>query len=146
MGDSAALPAATRGEPPRSASAPSVIVSTPDGDSTVGVEVVSTEAAIQRGLMFRQHLPPDTGMLFIMPVEKEWTFWMRNTLIPLDMIFIRGDMTIAGIVEAAEPKTETLRSISAPSRYVLEVNAGWARAHRVGKGARVRFDNMPPNS
>lgn len=146
MGDGAAMPVPARSEPTRSASAPKVIVSTAVGDTTVDVEVVATEAAIQRGLMFRQHLPPEAGMLFVMPVEKHWTFWMRNTLIPLDMIFIRGDMTIAGIVEAAEPKTDTLRSVGAPSRYVLEVNAGWARAHSVGTGARVRFENVSPKS
>lgn len=150
MGDGAAapvpIPVHARTKPAPTANGHKVIVSTPRGDATIDVEVVATEAQIQRGLMFRQHLAPDAGMLFVMPVEKEWTFWMRNTLIPLDMIFIASDMTIAGIVEAAEPKTDTLRSVGVPSRFVLEVNGGWARAHGVGKSARVRFENVPPRS
>ena len=80
------------------------------GDVAVNVEVVATEAKIEKGLMYRQHLPLDAGMLFLMGHEKDWTFWMRNTLIPLDMLFITKDMTVAGIVENAEPKTETLRT------------------------------------
>jgi uncharacterized membrane protein (UPF0127 family) len=93
--------------------------------------------------MFREHLPPDQGMLFLMEKEKPWAFWMRNTLIPLDMIFIAKDMTIAGIVENAEPRTETLREVKAPSLYVLEVNGGYCAAHRVTTGAKVRFEGVP---
>jgi hypothetical protein len=75
--------------------------------------------------------------------EKEWSFWMRNTLIPLDMLFITGDLKVAGIVERAEPRTETLRTVHKPSLYVLEVNGGWAAAHGVTAGATVRFDGVP---
>lgn len=145
-GDGAAMPVPARSESRPRPSAPKVVIAAAGGDAVVDVEVVATEAQIQRGLMFRQHLAPDAGMLFLMPVDKDWTFWMRNTLIPLDMIFVGSDMKIAGIVESAEPKTETLRSVGAPTRYVLEVNGGWARAHRVGKGASVRFENVRPRS
>lgn len=130
-------------EPIRELAAPRVVIATAGGDAVVDVEVVASEGAIRRGLMFRQHLPPGNGMLFLMPVEREWTFWMRNTLIPLDMIFIRGDMTVAGVVENAEPKTEVLRSVGEKSRYVLEVNGGWAREHGVVKDVSVRFENVP---
>ena len=121
---------------------PKVILGTPKGEVAVSVEVVATEAKIERGLMYRQHMPPDDGMLFMLGVEKEWTFWMRNTLIPLDMIFIRKDLTIAGIVENAEPKTDTLRKVGQPSLYVLEVNGGYTRAHGVVADAKVRFENV----
>src|SRR5690349_23974813 len=77
---------------------PKVHLSAPQGDIPVAVEIVSTEAQIERGLMYRQHLPPDQGMLFLMKEEKNWPFWMHNTLIPLDLIFIASDFTIAGIV------------------------------------------------
>ena len=120
-----------------------VIIETPNGPKTVDVEVVYTPPKIERGLMFRQHLAPDAGMLFFMGTEYDWAFYMRNTLIPLDMIFITKDMTIAGIVEKAEPKTETLRRVGKPSLYVLEVNGGWAASHGVTSGAKVRFENMP---
>jgi uncharacterized membrane protein (UPF0127 family) len=110
----------------------------------VSVEIVATEAKIQRGLMFREHLPPDQGMLFLMDEDKPWAFWMRNTLIPLDMIFIGKDMKVAGVVENAEPRTETLREVKAPSLYVLEVNGGYCAAHKVSAGAPVRFEAVPP--
>ena len=116
-----------------------VYLATPTGEIAVDVEIVSTEAKIERGLMYRQHMAPDAGMLFILPEDKNWTFWMRNTLIPLDMIFIRKDLTIAGIVENAEPKTETLRQVNETSSYVLEVNGGWTRAHGVVKDVKVRL-------
>ena len=120
-----------------------VYLSTPSGEVAVNVEVVSTEAKIERGLMYREHLPLDAGMLFMMGFEKEWSFWMRNTLIPLDMLFITKDMHVAGIVENAEPKTETLRKVGVPSFYVLEVNGGWTRKNNVVAGATVRFENVP---
>lgn len=123
---------------------PRVFLATPTGEVAVRVEVVSTPPTIQRGLMYRQHLPLDAGMLFLMEDEQEHTFYMRNTLIPLDMIFIGRDMTIAGIVENAEPRTETLRSVGKPSLYVLEVNGGWTRSNQVVAGAKVRFDGVTP--
>jgi hypothetical protein len=104
--------------------------------------VVATEAKIERGLMYREHLPPDAGMLFMMGREYDWAFYMRNTLIPLDMLFIGKDLTVAGVVVNAEPRTETLRRVGKPSLYVLEVNGGWAAAHGVTAGAKVRFENI----
>jgi len=121
---------------------PKVGLSTASGELVVEVEVVSTPAKLQQGLMFREHLPPDAGMLFLMGSEYDWAFYMRNTLIPLDMIFITKDMKIAGIVENAEPRTETLRRVGKPSLYVLEVNGGWTAAHHVVAGATVRFDGV----
>jgi uncharacterized membrane protein (UPF0127 family) len=122
---------------------PKVFVSTPTGEIQVNVEVVATEAKIQKGLMFRRHLPLDAGMLFLMGTEKEWSFWMRNTLIPLDMLFIGRDMKVVGIVENAEPLTESLRTVGKPSLYVLEVNAGWTKQHGATAGTQVRFENVP---
>lgn len=124
--------------------APKVYLTAPTGEVAVDVEVVRTKAKIQRGLMYREHLPPDSGMLFIMGYEDDHTFYMRNTLIPLDMLFITKDLTVAGIVERAEPRTETLRSVGAPSLYVLEVNGGWAKAHQITSGAKVRFERVTP--
>ena len=122
---------------------PKVFITTPTGEVSVDVEVVSTEGTIERGLMYRQFMAPDAGMLFLLGIDKEWTFWMRNTLIPLDMILIRKSMTIAGIVANAEPKTDTLRTVHENSFYVLEVNGGWTHAHGVARDATVRFANLP---
>jgi uncharacterized membrane protein (UPF0127 family) len=92
--------------------------------------------------MFREHLPPDQGMLFLMREERNHSFWMHNTLIPLDLIFIASDMTIAGIVENAEPRTDTLRDVGKPSLYVLEVNGGFCAAHKIAAGAKVQFERV----
>jgi hypothetical protein len=141
--DDSKLP--SRGEDARGpvAEATRVTIETPRGPQTVEVEVVHTRPKIERGLMFREHLAPDAGMLFFMGTEYDWAFYMRNTLIPLDMIFITKDMTIAGIVENATPRTEDLRRVGKPSLYVLEVNGGWAASHGAAAGQKVRFDGLP---
>jgi uncharacterized membrane protein (UPF0127 family) len=121
-----------------------VVILEPDGhpSAEVTVEVARTGRQIQRGLMYREHMPPDHGMLFLMGEERIQSFWMRNTLIPLDMIFIARDMTVAGVVANTDPLTDTPRRVDRPSYYVLEVNAGWAAAHHVTAGTRVRFRNV----
>jgi len=141
--DAATMPPQPPTQPP-SAESPQVALETAQGEVTVAVEVVKTRPKIERGLMYREHLPPDAGMLFLMGGESDHTFYMRNTLIPLDMIFITKDLTIAGIVERAEPRTETLRSVGATSLYVLEVNGGWTATHQVKPGAKVRFLRVTP--
>ena len=127
----------------RTGPGPTVTFVTPTGDVTVQAEVVATPAAIQQGLMYREHLAPDAGMLFLMGRDNDWSFYMRNTLISLDMIFITREMTVAGVAANAVPRTETLRSVGKPSLYVLEVNAGWAAKHQVAAGTKVRFDRVP---
>lgn len=109
------------------------------GDQVVYAEFVTGDAT-KHGLMFRQHMPIDAGMLFDMREDRDWAFYMRNTFIPLDMIFITKDLTIAGIYANASPLTEELRSVGVASRYVLEVNGGWCATHGVATGSKVRFD------
>jgi len=133
-------PAPEPAKPP--AAQPKVYLATPGGEVAVNVEVVATPPLIEKGLMYRQYLAPDAGMLFVMGADKQWTFWMHNTLIPLDMIFIKKDMTVAGVVQNAEPKTDTLRKVDGPSLYVLEVNGGYTASHGVNAGAKVRFENV----
>jgi uncharacterized membrane protein (UPF0127 family) len=121
-----------------------VVVETSDGARrAVRVELARTDAERSRGLMNRERLDEDAGMLFLFPVSDDHGFWMKDTLIPLDMIFVTEDGRIAGIVEQAGPRTLTLRSVGAPSRYVLEVNGGWSARHGVKAGDRVRFENVP---
>jgi len=127
---------------PRTIAQPTVTFSTTNGDVVVQTEVVSTPAKIQQGLMYREHLGPDAGMLFLMGDEQDWAFYMRNTLIPLDMIFITRDLTVAGVVANAIPRDETNRRVGKPSSYVLEVNGGWAAAHHVIAGTKARFDGV----
>ena len=129
---------------PDAAAPPRVILDGPSGrSSTVDVEVARTPAAVELGLMFRDKLASHAGMLFVFPDTAEHDFWMKNTLIPLDMIFADERGVVVGIVENAEPLTTTTRSVGAPSRYVLEVNAGWSAAHGIARGDRMRFVGIP---
>jgi len=143
--DGASMPPKPETQEPAAKQA-KVYLSTPNGELAVDVEVVNTWPKIEKGLMYREHLGTDAGMLFMMGFEHDHAFYMRNTLIPLDMIFIKKDMTIAGISENAEPKTEKLRQVGVPSLYVLEVNGGYTRSHGVIAGAKVRFEGVPPDA
>jgi uncharacterized membrane protein (UPF0127 family) len=96
----------------------------------------------QRGLMFREHMDADAGMIFLFERPQQLSFWMHNTLLPLDMIFIRDDMSILGVVENATPRTDDPRQVPGLSQYVLEVNAGYAARHGVRAGQRVRFEGI----
>lgn len=129
--------------PPAPDGPPRVVLDSPSGRrASVTVEVARTPAELERGLMFRERLGPDAGMLFVFPRTAEYDFWMKNTLIPLDMIFADAGGNVVGIVENAEPLTTTSRSAGAPSRYVLEVNGGWSAAHGVARGDRMRFEGI----
>jgi uncharacterized membrane protein (UPF0127 family) len=92
--------------------------------------------------MYRAHLAPDTGMLFLFDRESVQTFWMKNTLIPLDMIFISADHKIAGIVYDAEPQTLSVRSVVDPSQYVLEIGGGLSAQLGLRAGAAVTFHGV----
>jgi uncharacterized membrane protein (UPF0127 family) len=105
----------------------------------VSVEVVDAPETRQRGLMYRKQLASDAGMLFIFERAEHHAFWMHNTLIPLDMIFITADWTILGVVENATPLTDSTREVAGDSQYVLEVNAGFARRHGLQAGTSLRY-------
>jgi uncharacterized protein len=121
-----------------------VVVETAAGAKhAVRVEIARTEPEQRKGLMNRTSLDEDAGMIFIFDRSEVHSFWMMNTLIPLDMIFADDEGRIVGIVERAEPRTTTQRSVWVPSRYVLEVNGGWSKAHGVKAGDRIRFENVP---
>jgi uncharacterized membrane protein (UPF0127 family) len=117
-----------------------------DHSSTVrlSVEIASRADERQKGLMFRQHLGEKEGMLFVFPTERYNSFWMRNTLLPLDMFFIDSEWNVVGVVENAAPLTDDPRRVERMSRYVLEVNAGFAARRRLGVGASVKFE--PPQT
>jgi uncharacterized membrane protein (UPF0127 family) len=106
------------------------------------VEVAASEDARTRGLMWRTELAEGKGMLFVFAEPSVHTFWMRNTLIALDMAFIAPDGTVVGIVSNAEPRTLTSRSVGAPSKYVLEVPGGWMEKIGVSPGSKVDFQGV----
>jgi uncharacterized protein len=108
----------------------------------VDAEVAATRDARTRGLMWRTALPEGTGMLFIFPEEDRLSFWMKNTLIPLDMIFVARDRTIVGLVENATPRTLSPRGPAAAALYVLEVPGGWAAKLGVVPGLKVTLEGI----
>jgi len=109
------------------------------GNTPLFVEVVQTDEERMRGLMFREHLPEDQGMLFVFEVSRIQSFWMRNTFIPLDIAFIDSEGKIVDIQHMV-PLDESKSYVSAaPALYVLEVNAGWFERHGVKVGERVKF-------
>jgi len=110
------------------------------GAHAFDAEIAESEESQTRGLMWRKELPSDKAMLFIFSNEQVRSFWMRNTLIPLDMIFISADKTIAGIVANAAPQTLSSRSVAAPSKYVLEVAGGFCEKADVRAGSRVEIE------
>jgi len=122
----------------------------PDGSksSKYLLEVVATEPDRQRGLMFRQpeDFPANRGMLFVFPDSDIRRFWMRNTYISLDMIFMDEDMRVVGIVHEAPILTTDQQSVDRLSMYVLEVLAGQARAQSIDLGSRLHVEGSLPQA
>lgn len=122
---------------------PRVILESGGKNHVVMVELADTDQKRERGLMFRKELPDGQGMLFLFDEEREHTFWMKDTLIPLDMIFVDGAGRVTDIVANARPLTLEPRT-GGPARMVLEVPGGWAREHGVRVGDRMRVEGLPP--
>jgi len=110
------------------------------GAHRLTVEIADTGALRTRGLMWRTELPEGTGMLFIFPSEVVQSFWMRNTLIPLDMLFFDKRGRVVGVVQSAEPRTLTSRTVGKASLYVLEVPGGWTTRNAVRAGSMVELE------
>jgi uncharacterized protein len=102
------------------------------------VEVMRTDKERQNGLMFRQTMPPDNGMLFDFERDQMVTMWMKNTYLPLDMIFILKDGRIHRIEERTEPMSERTISSGAPVRAVLELNGGVAARLGIKAGDLIK--------
>jgi uncharacterized membrane protein (UPF0127 family) len=138
-GPAPGCPADPEGGPPK---VPLVRVAFADvAGVTVEAELVASPHDTTRGLMYRKKMAEDHGMLFNLPLPLEdHAFWMHNTCIPLDLLYIDDDGLIVGIVENAPTLDDSSRSVGCLSHYVLEVNAGWARRHGVKAGQRM---NLP---
>src|SRR5690606_22038441 len=97
-----------------------------------------------QGLMFRETLAPDAGMLFVHDRERRLAMWMKNTVLPLDMLFLGYDGTILSIVENTVPFSETVIAPSHPSKAVLELNAGTAARLALAPGDKVLHPLLTP--
>lgn len=109
------------------------------GNASVIVELAITPEEKAKGLMHREYLDENKGMLFIFEDEKAPSFWMKNTLIPLDMIFINSENKIVDILLAEPCKKDPCKSYTpkADAKYVLEVNAGFSERHNAKIGDEV---------
>ncbi len=112
--------------------------------TSFNVEIARTDEERARGLMFRKSLPEDRGMLFIFENERDHHFWMKNTYIPLDMIFINSNLEVVGIFENATPMSLDSISIGKSSRYVLEINGGLSGKFGINTSTRAVFINIFP--
>ncbi len=109
---------------------------------SVTVEVADSGTARQRGLMMRKSMPENRGMIFVFEERRAQEFWMHNTCIPLDMMFIDKDGFITGIEENVPTMNDNTYGSGCASTYVLEVNAGWSRAHGVAPGQTVKIEGL----
>ncbi len=103
----------------------------------VEVELAQTDGARERGLMYRTRMGEYEGMLFSWDEESPRSFWMHNTCLPLDMLFIAKSGVIAGVLEQVPVLNDIPRGVPCPVAHVLEVNAGWVRAHGGKPGQRI---------
>lgn len=124
-----------------------------DGGIKVSVEVVADEPSRQRGLMFREQLGPQEGMIFVFSQEGYYPFWMKNTLIPLDIVWLDPEGTVLAVARSVQPCRADPCPSYAPRNgssavdnalYVVEVNAGFVDRHNVRVGGRVVMEGIPP--
>jgi uncharacterized membrane protein (UPF0127 family) len=120
---------------------PHLAIVGPDGTqrALVAVEIAATPSQREFGLMYRRNLPDDSGMLFVFTRPAHQVFWMHNTPLPLDMIFVGADNRIIGIVADAQPESDRYLSVDGDSLYVLEVNAGFCQRHDIKPGDHLAF-------
>ena len=116
----------------------SLVIETSAGPRHFDVELALTPAQEEQGLMYREHLDPNAGMLFVFDDTAPRTFWMKNTLIPLDMLFIASDGHIVDIHERAIPLSEDIIPSQVPARAVLELNGGTVTRLGIKVGGLVR--------
>ena len=105
----------------------------------IDIEIADTPQQQAQGLMYRSYLPATAGMLFVFDSCRLQVFWMKNTFIPLDIIFIDDAKEIVHIERNAIPQSEALISSQKPMMYAVEVNAGYCDAHGIGEGDRMDF-------
>ena len=102
------------------------------------VETAQSSREMRTGLMYRKSMPENQGMIFDVKTPRSITMWMKNTYIPLDIVFIGPDYKISGIYKNAKPMSEKLISSPGDAAAVLELNAGSAEKHHLKKGLTVR--------
>ena len=107
--------------------------------TTIDIEVAGDDAAKEQGLMYRDSMAENAGMLFLMGTEELQAFWMKNTIIPLDILFVDSDRRIVSISRNCKPYSLEQIPSGKPALYVVEVNAGYAKKHGIEVGDMISF-------
>lgn len=105
----------------------------------IDIEIAENSAERNKGLMYRPYLPDSVGMLFIFEEAKDQAFWMKNTIIPLDIIYLGSDKKIISISRNTKPYSEESIPSFGPAQYVLEVNAGFSEKNDLKIGDAISF-------
>jgi uncharacterized membrane protein (UPF0127 family) len=108
--------------------------------------IVSNAKDRAKGLMFVKELPKNEGMLFVFPKEEKHTFWMKNTYIALDMIFLDSNQKVVGVLENVPPLNTKQRDLGLSSKYVVELNAGEAKEEKIEEGSTLVVNGQLPNA
>jgi uncharacterized membrane protein (UPF0127 family) len=108
----------------------------------VDIEIAEDEARRMQGLMYRETMKEDQAMLFIFPDEAERSFWMKNTIVSLDMIYANTRNEIVGIQKNTTPYSEESYPSNAPAKYVVEVIAGYCENHSIKAGDRIEWKRV----
>ena len=109
---------------------------------SIDIEIANTAKEIEQGLMYRQKMDEDKGMLFIFPEMQPRGFWMKNTLIPLDIIYVDSDKIIVSIQKNTTPLSKQNLPSEGDAQYVIEVNAGFSDTYGLKAGDKVEFQIM----
>jgi hypothetical protein len=132
------LPGTASAEPaPLHLPVQTIVIDTAKGHRSFHVEIAADIAAQQRGLMYRREMAANAGMLFQLPQPEFVIFWMKDTYIPLDMLFVKADGTISSIAADAKPMSTAKIPSNGPVEAVIEINAGLAKALNIAPGDRV---------
>ena len=130
--------------PACASSSPKVVLHPQTGDPIhVSVEIANTPEKRRYGLMYRKDMPEDHGMLFLFPRETPQSFWMKNTVLSLDIVYINAARTIVHIGAHTTPFSEAPIPSGQPAQFVLEVNAGFCERHGIASGDQVEFVRVP---
>ena len=123
-----------------------ITIDTKTGPHSFTVEIAADEESREKGLMYRTAMAPDAGMLFDFKTPQLVSFWMENTVLPLDMLFVRADGTVARIKANATPYSRENIPSGEPVQLVIELNAGRAAALGITEGAKVHTPNLKAKS
>ena len=123
-------------------SGPRVILQGQNTEIPIKVEIADTSAKRTLGLQYRQEMAEDHGMLFLFTEERIQTFWMKDTPISLDLIFINRQKSIVGIIHRAVSFSTASLAVRYPSQFVLEIKGGVATQHNIKVGDSVRFEEI----